>query len=222
MSIGIYCIENKTNGKKYIGRGNTIEKRYAKHKLRLKRGTHTNKHLQDAWNKYGEENFEFYILEECQAEYLNEREIYFISFYKSLDSDFVYNKTAGGNGSNGFKHTEEAKEKIRKVQSVRKKHPMQGKKHSAETKLKMKKGKKSHTKTYEQKIKSRIKHKNKSSKYFGVRLKKDRQWWYWHAATTVNGKFKHISYHKEEIEAAKAYNQFVIDNGLNDYPLNDI
>lgn len=61
---GVYEIKNKINNKRYIG--STImsfTKRLEHHRCLLRNGTHKNTHLQRAWNKYGEDNFEFNILE---------------------------------------------------------------------------------------------------------------------------------------------------------------
>ena len=61
---GVYEIKNKINNKRYIG--STImsfTKRLEHHRCLLRNGTHKNTYLQRAWNKYGENNFEFNILE---------------------------------------------------------------------------------------------------------------------------------------------------------------
>ncbi len=60
---GIYKIINKVNGKYYIGSAVHFNKRWNTHKSRLRRNVHANIHLQNAWNKYGENNFEFIIIE---------------------------------------------------------------------------------------------------------------------------------------------------------------
>lgn len=59
----IYKILNKINGKFYIGSANDYKKRWYQHKSALKTNSHDNNYLQNAWNKYGEENFEWIILE---------------------------------------------------------------------------------------------------------------------------------------------------------------
>jgi len=48
----------------------------------LKRNKHFNKYIQRSWNKYGEENFMFEILENCEVEKLIEREQYYIDTLK--------------------------------------------------------------------------------------------------------------------------------------------
>jgi len=62
---GIYCIENLINGKKYVGKAQDIHTRWRGHKNKLESKTSNCAYLQHAWNKYGKENFKFYILIEC-------------------------------------------------------------------------------------------------------------------------------------------------------------
>ena len=82
--IGIYCIKNKINGKVYIGSSNNIERRFKRHKTELNTKRHSNKYLEKAYIKYGEENFEFIILELCNEEELIQKEIFYISKYDSF------------------------------------------------------------------------------------------------------------------------------------------
>lgn len=101
---GIYKIENLINNKKYIGKSINIEKRFKSH---IQESFNKNKksynHLiHQAIRKYGVENFSFITIEECDDEKLNEREIYWISYYDCciLDGgDKGYNMTRGGDGS---------------------------------------------------------------------------------------------------------------------------
>ena len=93
---GIYFIKNCTSEKLYIGLSTNVENRLSYHKRRLQTGKHKNEHLQNAWKNYGEESFEFGIIEECSEEILPEREKFWISFHKSHDREFGYNKTYGG------------------------------------------------------------------------------------------------------------------------------
>ena len=79
---GIYCIMNLVNGKRYIGSSKNIYSRWAKHKATLRGGYHSNSYLQNAWNKYGEENFRFIILYKCNEETLLEKEQLYIDNYK--------------------------------------------------------------------------------------------------------------------------------------------
>ena len=68
MSIGVYKIVNTSNGKKYIGSSIDLEKRWREHKWDLRGHRHKNSHLQNAWNLYGEENFEFKPLLYCDPD----------------------------------------------------------------------------------------------------------------------------------------------------------
>lgn len=72
--IGIYGIKNKINNKIYIGQSSEVWKRWARHKAELSKNKHPNKHLLKSYKKYGKENFEFLVLEECLKEELNEKE----------------------------------------------------------------------------------------------------------------------------------------------------
>lgn len=65
MKSGIYKILNKINQKSYIGSSISVNDRKNCHFSNLRRNKHTNKFLQNAWNKYGENNFEFIVLEMC-------------------------------------------------------------------------------------------------------------------------------------------------------------
>lgn len=86
---GIYKITNNVNGKFYIGSSQNISRRWYDHKRELRIQKHHNKYLQRAWNKYGEENFSFEIVEECKVEELSDREQLYIEKY--VNSDFCYN-----------------------------------------------------------------------------------------------------------------------------------
>lgn len=63
--IGIYKIVNKINEKYYIGGSINIERRWNEHKYDLRRNIHHNNHLQNSWNMYGENSFEFIIIDIC-------------------------------------------------------------------------------------------------------------------------------------------------------------
>lgn len=63
---GVYEIRNALNNKRYIGSSINIYRRWRDHKRMLNLSVHPNKHLQSAWNKYGEKHFVFKILETCE------------------------------------------------------------------------------------------------------------------------------------------------------------
>lgn len=91
---GIYKITDLTTGKSYIGQSVDIKERFRQHiKSALTYGKATNK-LYSTMQKSGVHNFTFEILEEVPRENLNERETYWIEFYKT--KDFGLNTTRGG------------------------------------------------------------------------------------------------------------------------------
>ena len=79
---GIYCIINIRNSKRYIGSSKNIRQRLWSHRAELRHNKHENTHLQSAWNKYGEQNFDYYILENCEEDLLLEREQWYIDTIK--------------------------------------------------------------------------------------------------------------------------------------------
>lgn len=113
LKSGIYCIENINNNKKYIGQSVDVQDRWRKHKSELEHHVHHNSYLQNAWNKYGEDVFNFYVLEYCEIEQLDEKEIYYIDLYKTTNRDCGYNLKSGGQLSGSY-YTEEIKEKMSK------------------------------------------------------------------------------------------------------------
>ena len=96
MSSGIYKISCVVDEKVYIGLSANIDNRLRFHKNRLKTNSHKNKHLQNAWNRYGEDRFKFEVIEMCDIDQMNEKEKHWISFYRSDKREFGFNKTAGG------------------------------------------------------------------------------------------------------------------------------
>lgn len=151
----IYKITNKINNKVYIGQtSKTIAERFDAHLRHA--ANHVNRYLYDAMNFYGYENFTVESLEKCGKSSLDEREIYWISFYKSNNPDYGYNMTAGGGGGDTFAlRSEESKRLFRENVSARqtgkKQDPetvakrvakLRGLKHSEESRLHMSEGQK--------------------------------------------------------------------------------
>lgn len=107
--VVIYKILNTKNNKFYIGSAQDFERRTKQHLLVLRKNKHYNVHLQRSFNKYGEQNFQFLVLEELPDENtLIEREQHWID---TLNPYYNINKVA--NSSIGVKRREETKEKIR-------------------------------------------------------------------------------------------------------------
>lgn len=119
---GIYVIQNIVNNKIYIGSSNNIHKRKISHFGSLRRKKHRNRKLQYSFNKYGEENFVFCLIE--KVEDLNEliiREQVWIDFFnpeynimpfadRRVFSDETKKRLSESHKGN--KHTDESKVKI--------------------------------------------------------------------------------------------------------------
>ena len=96
----IYKITNIVNNKIYIGKTvRTIKSRFSRHINDAESGR-LNTHLSRAIRKYGKQNFKIEEIEKIDNKLLEEREIYWINFYKS--SVCGYNETLGGDGGNTY------------------------------------------------------------------------------------------------------------------------
>lgn len=125
---GIYAIK-KEDAIVYVGSSVNMWRRLNEHLSRLRRinpnKQHFNPHLQNSWDKYGEDVFEFVVLEECEVDQLLIREQHYLDTLPDL-----YNicQVAGsrlghtpgpetrakiGAAQKGRKHTKEHNEKIR-------------------------------------------------------------------------------------------------------------
>lgn len=91
---GIYCIRNIITNKVYVGKSKNIYKRMIQHKYYLNlKNKDENPYLINAWNKYGESAFEYFVLEflEENEELVAERELYWMNIYDSLNPTKGYN-----------------------------------------------------------------------------------------------------------------------------------
>lgn len=99
----IYKITNLINNKVYIGKTiKTIEWRFKKHWYDASKNPNTRNHLHRAMLLHGKENFKIEQIDNAEtSEELNQKEQYWISYYKSQQSG--YNMTSGGEGGNTYK-----------------------------------------------------------------------------------------------------------------------
>lgn len=112
MASGIYFIENLITKQQYIGSAVKINKRWNSHRCELRANVHKNKKLQNAWNKYGEDNFQFKVIEFIEPKFLIDRE----QFYLDTVLPF-YNIRKVANSNLGISLSEETKRKMRKPKS---------------------------------------------------------------------------------------------------------
>lgn len=107
MNSGIYKITNIINNKFYIGSSKDLNKRLSRHKIDLRSNRHTNQHLQRSWNKYGEINFTFIIIDYCDISKLIEFEQFYIDLYEPN-----FNMCKIANSCLGIKRSNKTKRKM--------------------------------------------------------------------------------------------------------------
>ena len=99
---GIYLVTNKLNGHQYVGQSVNIKRRWMKHKCPS--SITNDRIINKAYRKYGFDNFDYQVIEECSEEMLDEREKYWIN-----NLNPVYNMNEGGTGNKGHHHSESVK-----------------------------------------------------------------------------------------------------------------
>jgi len=155
---GVYKIQNTINGKSYIGSSFDIVDRWNRHKRLLSDEKHHNTHLQNAWHKYGSGQFTFEVLElvPCnellvvEQKYLNDCKLnpdcYYNTVYEAgapMRGRVPWNKGKVGvqaAWNKGILFSDDAKRKMSEAAKNRtgNKNSMFGKKHSEETRKKLK------------------------------------------------------------------------------------
>lgn len=138
---GIYAIVHMPTKRRYVGSAVKILRRINWHKDALKNNRHHSIALQRAWNKYGESEFLFVVIEQCDLKILIERE----QFYIDEQSDYNSSKTAGHASRLGCKDSEETR--------MKKRLAYKGHLNSKEVKAKMAKTKLGHSVSLETRAK---------------------------------------------------------------------
>lgn len=104
---GVYIIEQIGTSRYYVGSSRTIRNRWYQHKKLLEIGKHHSQFLQNAWTKYGEGAFKFWIIEECAVEDLLKKEQEYLD---SLKPEF--NVCQFARSRLGVKHSPEVRARI--------------------------------------------------------------------------------------------------------------
>lgn len=103
----LYVITNLVNRKQYIGIAIDYERRWREH--RCGQGS---KLVYQALRKYGIENLDFKVICKGTEAYVKEMEVRFIRMLNTM-APFGYNLTEGGEGSTGWKASDETRKKMR-------------------------------------------------------------------------------------------------------------
>jgi group I intron endonuclease len=104
---GIYKIENILNKECCIGQSVNLRNRKVLHFCDLRKNRHKNRHLQNAFNKYGEESFIFEVILYCEPEELTYYEQKLVDI---RNPEYNINKRCV-NSSLGTKRTDETRKK---------------------------------------------------------------------------------------------------------------
>lgn len=155
MTSGVYKITNLITGRYYIGSSYHCEERRKEHFQGLRNGTHVNAYMLHSFQKHGKENFKFEIIHELPEDQARDKEQWYIdNFY---DEMYNISKTAYDGGDLISYHpdkeniiarmTEAINERYKNMSEADKEkqwgyikekgNPMQGRKHTEESKRKM-------------------------------------------------------------------------------------
>ena len=105
---GIYQIQNCQNGKIYIGSAKCFQVRASQHQTQLRNQKHRNKHLQASFEKHGEDNFLFEVLEVIEGDKLART---------TREEEFLQEQIKLGNWDNCFNFLKRTKTNPKKVWS---------------------------------------------------------------------------------------------------------
>lgn len=92
-TVLVYMCRCVPTGKTYVGSNLAHNSRIKDHIKSLFKGTHGNQYFQNAWNKYGAENFEWVIVEVCDEHTRRAREQWWITSLRSNEAEFGFNLT---------------------------------------------------------------------------------------------------------------------------------
>lgn len=90
---GIYKITNAVNGKCYVGRTSDFYRRshHYIYDFYNQRSRQINEYMLRSMTKYGIEKFTFSVIEVCNQDIVEERELFWMKYFNSTDRNFGYN-----------------------------------------------------------------------------------------------------------------------------------
>lgn len=127
MKSGVYKIVHRESGKCYVGSSYMIQRRWNRHVRELNSGKHPNVRLQNAWSKYGENSFDFLVIEHAPESMVVQREQYWMDCLNAVQDGYNIAPIAASLG--GIIPSAETREKMAKAK--------RGVPRSAETKAKI-------------------------------------------------------------------------------------
>lgn len=129
---GIYCIENLVTGYCYFGQSKELHTvRLEVHKKALIKGTHSNKFMQNSFNRHGLDNFSFKVVLYCEPWELTRYEVVIEHAHKPYN----YNMRPCADSNKGIKFSEETRTKMHNTALGN--TYSKGRKYSEETKAKI-------------------------------------------------------------------------------------
>ena len=125
---GIYKIQG--NGVDYIGSSCNLFRRLSDHFRFLKKNIHSNRHIQNVYNKHGIEKFSYEIIEFCPIEDLKRREDFYMDLFNVFYEGF--NQSRNSISPLGYKHTEKSKQimSLKKLGHIQSKEQIEKKRKS--------------------------------------------------------------------------------------------
>lgn len=133
---GIYFITNTINNRCYIGSSHNLSKRKYEHFRTLSKGTHSNNHLQHAYDKYGKDAFTFEVIEEIPSQHLVKVENEYLKLVKRLPTWYYNTSLYAQVAMKGRKHSTASKQKM-SLAKMGRMGVFKGKNHTEEAKAKM-------------------------------------------------------------------------------------
>jgi group I intron endonuclease len=149
-TCGIYRILNIKSGRVYVGSSKNLQKRRTTHTRELVQNKHINKFLQNDYNRCGQTNFVFEIIEQYSfynKNFVLRREQYYLNKYYD-GGKRCYNiapLVSCPSGNTGKRFSEETRLKMSLAQKG-KRHSQETKKRQSEAKLKLYSDKTNHPK----------------------------------------------------------------------------